>query len=250
MTFLQRLALSPQRLKRYSFLCALWSSFFWLVGSFFLLRIIFSLPDDCYQKEHVKMLFLHVPVSFLSLALYTAQAIGALLFLIWPLKPLKQLIVSTHFVTLFFVLHSLISGSLWGYPTWGTWWAWDARMTSQLVLCAVLCLQAIILRAPVGDKHKVFSFYCLLLLVGWVDIPIVHYSVTWWNTLHQGYSLSLSEGIKIDSLYLYPLLWSIALQSLWALAMVCYSFSARISVQCTQRTRPILYYGQQHILLS
>jgi heme exporter protein C len=248
-TLIQRLAISPHEQKNYSFFLAKYAAIIWLISIPPLLLKISSLPEDLYQKEHVKMLFLHVPSSFLSLFFYTAQAIGAVFFLIWPIKPLKSLVLSTHQVTIFFVLQSLISGSLWGYPTWGTWWAWDARMTSQLVLFTLLILQYIVLKAPVYDKKKVFRFYCVLLIIGFIDIPIVHYSVTWWNTLHQGYSLSLTEGVKIDLVYLYPLIASMTHQFIWGIALVFYSFSSKSFVQCTLRAGPSLYYEQKKIVI-
>lgn len=225
--FLQAIALKPSQLNALSSMMGWIFAIAWLVGTPLLLLKVFSLPEDSLQKEHVKMLFVHVPCAMFSLSLYSLQAVGAIFYLVWPLKHVIKLVVSTHLVTMFLVMQTLISGSLWGYPTWGTLWAWDARLTSELILFLMLLLQYFILNSPIKDKNKAYRYYCIVLVIGWVDIPIVHYSVQWWNTLHQGYSLSLTGGVStISPVYLSPLLACMLNQVFWIIAVVSYKFKA------------------------
>lgn len=226
---LQAIALKPSQLHKLSSMSSFIFTMAWLIGTPLLFHKVYQLPFDTLQKEHVRMLFIHVPCALLSLSLYSAQALGALFYLIWPIKHIIKLVIATHTVTTFLVLQTLISGSLWGYPTWGTWWAWDARLTSELVLFFMLILQYFILYSPLRDKQKVIRFYCVTLVIGWIDIPIVHYSVQWWNTLHQGYSLSWLSQSSIDTIYLYPLFACLLNQFFWSLAVISYQFQRQSS---------------------
>ena len=199
----------------------------WLITTPYLCIKVFHLPFDSLQQEHVRMLFIHVPCALLSMLCYSTMAIGALTYLIWPIKPLMNLVLALHIPTCFLVAQTLISGSLWGYPTWGTYWAWDARLTSELVLFMMLMIQRALIQAPIRDRKKVLRFLCVSLIIGWIDIPIVHYSVTWWNTLHQGYSLSWTSGSSIDSVYLFPLIACIVNQLFWIIAVSSYFFNTQ-----------------------
>lgn len=217
---LQKIIFTPQQWSRLAKEASVIFSFAWLMSSPFLAYKVFSLPYDYLQQEHVRMLFVHVPCALLSLTCYSAQAIGAFIYLIWPIKPLMRLVLSAHLPTLFLVFQTLVSGSLWGYPTWGTWWAWDARLTSELVLFVMMLFQLAILNSPLKDKKKITRYYALCLVIGWLDIPIVHFSVQWWNTLHQGYSLSWTSASSIDPVYYYPLIACIVNQIFWLVAIV------------------------------
>ena len=223
---LQSIALKPSQIQTLSSMMGFIFAASWIIGTPVLLYKVFSLPYDSLQKEHVRMLFVHVPCAMFSLSLYTLQTVGAIFYIIWPLKHVIKIVISTHVVTMFLVAQTLISGSLWGYPTWGTLWAWDARLTSELILFLMLCLQLMILKAPIRDKNKVYRFYSVVLIIGWIDIPIVHYSVQWWNTLHQGYTLSLTGYSTISPVYLTPLLACMLNQIFWITAVVSYRFKA------------------------
>lgn len=221
---LQKIALTPQAWEKLMEQLSFIFMMAWLIVTPYLAVKIYQLPFDSLQQEHVRMLFIHVPCAILSMACYTFMAGCAFIYLIWPIKPLMKIVLSLHRPTCFLVLQTLISGSLWGYPTWGTYWAWDARLTSELVLFMMLIIQRCVLQAPVRDRKKVIRFFCLCLLIGWIDIPIVHYSVSWWNTLHQGYSLSWTSGSSIDPVYLYPLLACLLNQIFWVIAVSSYLY--------------------------
>lgn len=162
-------------------------------------------PPDYQQGEAYRIIFIHVPAAFLSMALYAWMGFLALLLLVWRIKIaglLLQIVAQTGALMTFL---ALVTGSIWGKPMWGTWWVWDARLTSELVL---LLLYTAILASyqAVKNKEDADKIIAILTLVGLVDLPIIHYSVYWWNTLHQGSTLSVFAKPKIDLSMLYPLL--------------------------------------------
>lgn len=162
-------------------------------------------PPDYQQGEAYRIIFIHVPAAFLSMALYAWMGFLALLLLVWRIKIaglLLQIVAQTGALMTFL---ALVTGSIWGKPMWGTWWVWDARLTSELVL---LLLYTAILASyqAVKNKEDADKIIAILTLVGLVDLPIIHYSVYWWNTLHQGSTLSVFAKPKIDPSMLYPLL--------------------------------------------
>jgi len=147
----------------------------------------------------------HVPTAFMSMALYASMGALSLSLLVWRIKLAGVLLTAIAPVGASMALLALITGSLWGKPMWGTWWIWDARLTSELILLllylAILATQHAYQNQAQGDK-----LVAMLSLVGLVDLPIIHYSVYWWNTLHQGSSLSLFSKPKVEASMLYPLL--------------------------------------------
>lgn len=175
---------------------------FLLIGLF---SGLFIAPADYQQGDAFRILYVHVPAAFLSLSLYGFMAFLALLFLIWRIKLAGILIVPTAKVGVLMAFLALMTGAIWGKPMWGTWWVWDARLTSEFIL---LLLYAAILAtaAAFHNKTQGEKLVAILVLVGVVDLPIIHYSVYWWNTLHQGATLSLFEKPKIAPAMLYPLL--------------------------------------------
>ena len=174
-------------------------------------------PPDYQQGDAFRIIYVHVPSAFLSMALYGWMGFLAILLLVWRIKIAGLLI---RFVAQFgacMAFLALITGSIWGKPMWGAWWVWDARLTSELVLlllyAAILATHQTIKNKEDGDK-----IIAILTLVGLVDLPIIHYSVYWWNTLHQGSTLSVFAKPKIDASMLYPLLLTILgffFYSLW-----------------------------------
>lgn len=190
-------------------------------------------PEDYQQGNGFRILYVHVPSAFLSLLVYSFMAVNALVFLVWRIKIADMLMRASAPVGAWFTVIALVTGSLWGKPMWGTFWIWDARLTSEFILLW-LYLGFISLQAAIGDDEQAAKAGALLLLIGLVDIPIIHYSVYWWNTLHQGASLSLLEKPKIDPSMLYPLLSMI-------LAYTCYF----AGVLCL-RTRNELLLREQH----
>ncbi|HEY2529580.1 MAG TPA: heme ABC transporter permease [Xanthobacteraceae bacterium] len=162
-------------------------------------------PDDYQQGATVKIMFLHVPSAWLGMlgwALMTAAALGTL---VWrhPLADVTAKAAAPIGAT--FTLLCLVTGSLWGRPEWGTYWVWDARLTSELVLL-LLYLGVIALWRTVEDPARAARAAAILALVGAIDLPIIKFSVDWWNTLHQGSSIFRLGGPTIDPSILMPLL--------------------------------------------
>jgi heme exporter protein C len=183
--------------------------FFWAI--FLVLTAIgmyqafFVVPADYQQGQSFRILYLHVPAAWMSLLAYIIMAVCAFIALVWRIRIVEILAMCSAPVGAAFTAVTLVAGSLWGRPTWGTYWVWDARLTSELVLL-FLYLGVIGLYNAIDEPRKAARAACLLALVGAVNLPIIHYSVKWWNTLHQGSSISLMGGSSIDGSMLMPLL--------------------------------------------
>jgi heme exporter protein C len=188
--------------------------------SYGLLAGLFVAPIDYQQQEAVRMMYIHVPCAILSLAVYTIIAMMSLIYLIWKIK-LADIIakVSAPFGAVVTVV-ALLSGSLWGKPMWGAWWVWDARLTSELILL-FLYLGYIGLRGAIRDQHIASKVSAILAVVGVIDIPIIHFSVEWWHTLHQGASISKFAKPAIAAAMLYPLLSVVIGLYMLYVALVC-----------------------------
>jgi heme exporter protein C len=161
-------------------------------------------PDDYQQGVTVKIMFLHVPAAWLGMLAWGLMTIAALGTLVWR-HPLADVTAKAAApIGAAFTLLCLITGSLWGRPEWGTYWVWDARLTSELVLF-LLYLGVIALWRTVEDPTRAARAVAILTLVGAVDLPIIKFSVDWWNTLHQGSSIFRLDGPTIDPSILIPL---------------------------------------------
>ncbi|MFZ5493334.1 MAG: heme ABC transporter permease [Pseudomonadota bacterium] len=166
-------------------------------------------PADYQQGDSYRIIFIHVPAAWLSMLTYMVMASGAFVFLVWRIKLADMLAKCCAPLGAAFTALTLVTGSLWGKPMWGTWWAWDARLTSELVLL-FLYLGLIALRGAIDEPQRAGRATALLALVGVVNIPIIHFSVDWWNTLHQPASLTRMDGPAIHPAMLTPLLLMIA----------------------------------------
>ena len=140
--------------------------------------------------------------------LFVVMAITSAVFLIWKLKLAAYVSKSIAPIGAIVTFFALFSGSIWGIPTWGTWWQWDARITSTLILF-IMYLGLISLHASFENKDKADKFFSVLVLIGVVNIPVIKKSVDWWSTLHQSASITLTSKPAIDPLMLYPLMFSI-----------------------------------------
>ncbi len=183
-----------------------WLGLIFLAGlTYGLIGGLFLAPPDYLQGEGFRILYVHVPCAFLSLLVYSLMALAAAFGLIWRLKLAFAVMRHSAPLGALFTFLALFTGSLWGKPMWGTFWIWDARLTSELILLflyfGVLALHAALPNPRLADRAT-----AVLVLIGFVDIPIIHYSVNWWNTLHQGATLRLLAPSLIDSSMLYPLL--------------------------------------------
>lgn len=166
---------------------------------------LFYAPTDYQQGESYRIIFIHVPAAWMSLFIYIAMAIAASIGLIWRIKLAETVTVCSAPIGAAFTLLALITGSMWGKPMWGTWWVWDARLTSELLLL-FLYLGVMSLYSAIPDKRVASRAVALLVLVGVVNIPIIHYSVEWWNTLHQGPTITKFDKPSIDIRMLIPLM--------------------------------------------
>ena len=165
-------------------------------------------PEDFVQGNSFRIIYLHVPASFLSQSLYAAMAIASFVYLVWRVKLTAYLIIAIAPIGAMTTFIALISGSIWGIPTWGTWWQWDARITSTLILF-IMYLGILTLHGSFSNLEKADRLMSILVVIGVVNIPIIKKSVDWWSTLHQPASISVSGGSSIDPSMLYPLLISV-----------------------------------------
>lgn len=168
----------------------------------------FFSPPDYQQGESVRLMYLHVPAAMLSLSIYGVMAFCALCVLVWRIKIAGLMLHACATVGFVMTFIALFTGSLWGKPTWGTYWVWDARLTSELILLMIYA-GLLALSNTLGHNPRSEKIVAIICWVGVLDLPIIHYSVQWWNTLHQGSSLSLFAKPQIDQSMLYPLLVSL-----------------------------------------
>lgn len=166
-------------------------------------------PADYYQGDAFRIIYVHVPCAFLSLFVYSAMSLCAFLAIVWRLKLAFIIMRQSIPLGTAFTFLALVTGSIWGKPMWGTWWIWDARLTSELILLFLYLAIGLFDSALNGKKHA-DRLVAIFILVGFVDIPIIHYSVNWWNTLHQGTTLAYFDKPHIHPSMLYPLIAMIA----------------------------------------
>lgn len=179
---------------------------------------LFGVPTERLMGNTVKIMFVHVPAAWLGMAAWTGIAIASIVQLVWrhPLAGIAARAIAVPGAV--FAALCLITGSIWGRPTWGTWWVWDGRLTSMLVLF-FLYLGYIALANASGEKGNVSRVAAVFGIIGAVNIPIINRSVIWWESQHQKASISLS-GSSIDNVYLIPLLVSVIGFSLLFTAIV------------------------------
>ncbi|MBA2656047.1 MAG: cytochrome c biogenesis protein CcsA [Tatlockia sp.] len=186
-----------------------WLSYIGFFALFFLLigliwGLVFA-PPDYQQGDAFRIIYAHVPSAFLSMFIYFTMGFLAILLLVWRIKLAGLMLGLAAQIGASMAFLALATGSIWGKPMWGTWWVWDARLTSELILLllylAILATKSAFQNQEQGDK-----IIAILTLVGLIDLPIIHYSVYWWNSLHQGATLSAFAKPKIAAPMLYPLL--------------------------------------------
>ena len=162
-------------------------------------------PADYQQGESFRIIYIHVPSAIWSKGLYSAMAIAAFIGLVWQVKTAFMAMNALAPIGAMVTFVSLITGAAWGKPMWGTWWEWDARLTSQLILF-FLFLGVISLYKSFEDKQQAGKAAGVMALVGVINLPIIHYSVEWWNTLHQGATILKLDKPSMPPEMLYPLL--------------------------------------------
>ena len=191
-------------------------------------------PTDAQQGEGYRIIFLHVPASWMSMFIYLVMAFWAGLGLAFNFRLSGMMAQALAPTGAMFTFLSLWTGALWGKPMWGTWWVWDARLTSELILL-FLYVGFIALQSAIDDPRRADKAGAILALVGVVNIPIIYFSVKWWNTLHQGSSVNLTKS-------------SMAAVMLWGMllcALACWMYSIAVALM---RVRRIMLERERHAL--
>ena len=182
-----------------------------IVGIFWGLYIA---PKDYLQGDSYRIIYVHVPAAWLSLQVYIVMAVTGFIALVWKIKIMEIISIQSASIGAYFTLIALVTGMIWGKPTWGTYWVWDARLTSELILL-FLYIGIIVIYSSFTDKRQGAKIAALLAIVGLINIPIIHYSVEWWNTLHQGPTVTKFEKPSAHITMLMPLLYMLLVFNLY-----------------------------------
>lgn len=200
---------------------------------------LFVAPADYQQGQSYRIMFIHVPSAWMSMFIYVVMAAAGAASLVWKTKLAEVLASACAPIGASFTLITLVTGSLWGKPMWGTWWAWDARLTSELILL-FLYIGVMALQASIDDPRRAARAAAVLALVGVVNIPVIHFSVEWWNTLHQPASVGKLGMPSIHPSMLAPLLLMAVGFKLYFVAMVL----VRMRYQILERERHTQWVAQ------
>ncbi len=190
-------------------------------------------PPDYQQGESYRIIFVHVPAAWMSMFVYMVMASCGIIVLVWRMKLAEVVLICSAPIGASFTFLALITGSLWGKPMWGTYWVWDARLTSELILL-FLYLGIIGLYGAIDDKRVAGRAVAILAIVGVVNIPIIHYSVEWWNSLHQGPTVTKLDKPSIHWSMLVPLL------------LMALSFKVYFVISLFQRVRAELLHRERN----
>ena len=205
----------------------------YVLGLFFiivfigLIEALILSPEDYQQSHSVRIMYVHVPSAWISLGTFSAIAVLSFLILFFKNKPSILIAKSLAPSGLVFSIIALVTGSIWGKPTWGTWWAWDARITSMLILCLFYFIYIIAWRIY-QDTEKVNKVTSFIALIGAVNLPIVKYSVDLWSTLHQPASVSVFEETSIHHTMLIPLALMTAAFALFSLLIFLMKYNTEL----------------------
>ena len=180
-------------------------SFMILIIFLGLIYALFISPQDHIQGDSVRIMYVHVPSSFIALGSFALIGIASILNLIFKIKFMPLIAKSLAPIGIIFTLISIVTGSLWGKPTWGVWWAWDARLTSMLILFCFY-LAYIFTWKFVKNFEQANKISSIIGIVGLINLPVIKYSVDWWNTLHQSSSITFTSAPTIHHTMLVPLL--------------------------------------------
>ena len=200
---------------------------------FFILLVIaltFALvlsPPDYLQGDSVRIMYVHVPSAWIGLASFTVIALMSILSFIFKIKNLNLITKSIAPIGLLFTCIAIITGSLWGQPTWGTWWAWDARITSMLVL-SIFYILFILAHKLIENEDKANKVSNIIAIIGLINIPVIRYSVDWWNTLHQPSSIKLDGTSSIHPSMLMPLMLMLLVLLLYCALILLMKYKTEI----------------------
>ena len=188
--------------------------------------LLFS-PEDYKQGQSVRIMYVHVPAAWITLGIFSCITLLSILGYVTKIKNFFLIAKSLAPSGLVFNIVALVTGSIWGKPTWGTWWAWDARITSMLIL-ALFYLLYLISWKIYANKEQVFKITTLITIFGIINIPIVKYSVDWWNTLHQPASINILSKSTIHSSMLFPLIIMTAAFALFSLLIFLMKYNTEL----------------------
>ena len=184
-------------------------------------------PEDYKQSHSVRIMYVHVPAAWITLGIFSAITLFSIVGYIFKIKNfflISKSLAPSGFV---FNIIALVTGSIWGKPTWGTWWAWDARITSMLILALFYGMYLIAWRIY-EDKEQVFKVTSIITILGIINVPIIKYSVDWWNTLHQPASINILSKSTIHSSMLVPLLIMTAAFALFSLLIFLMKYNTEL----------------------
>ena len=200
---------------------------FIIVLSIGLVEALVISPKDYKQSDAVRIMYVHVPAAWISLGIFSSITLLSICGFIFRNKNfflISKSLAPSGFV---FNIIALVTGSIWGKPTWGTWWAWDARITSMLILALFYAMYLIVWR--IYDKEeKVYKISTFITILGIINVPIIKYSVDWWNTLHQPASINILSKSSIHSSVLYPLLIMTAAFALFSLLIFLMKYNTEL----------------------
>ena len=200
---------------------------FIVVLSIGLVEALIISPEDYKQSDAVRIMYVHVPAAWISLGIFSSITLLSICGFVFRNKNfflISKSLAPSGFV---FNIIALVTGSIWGKPTWGTWWAWDARITSMLILALFYAMYLIVWR--IYDKEeKVYKISTFITILGIINVPIIKYSVDWWNTLHQPASINILSKSSIHSSMLYPLLIMTAAFALFSLLIFLMKYNTEL----------------------
>ena len=200
---------------------------FVIVFSIGLVEALILSPEDYKQSHAVRIMYVHVPSAWISLGIFssiTFLSISGFIFRNKNFFFISKSLAPSGFV---FNIIALVTGAIWGKPTWGTWWAWDARITSMLILALFYAMYLISWRIY-EDKEKVFKITTFITILGIINVPIIKYSVDWWNTLHQPASINILSKSSIHSSMLFPLILMTAAFALFSLLIFLMKYNTEL----------------------
>ena len=228
MTFLHKMA-SPRYFYSISQKLSPW---FMSVGMALLLfgviNGLYFAPPDYQQSDAFRIIYVHVPAAYISMMTYSLMAIASIIGLIWRIKIAFAFTYSAASLGAWFTFLALVTGSIWGRPMWGTWWEWgDPRLTSELLML-FLYLGYMALRASINDTQKADKLSSIFILVGAINVPVIHYSVEWWSSLHQTSTLLKLDGPSIATSMLIPLMATIIGTMLYFISLLLIRVRAEV----------------------
>ena len=201
--------------------------FFVITITIGLIEALILSPEDYLQSHSVRIMYVHVPSAWISLGIFSSITLLSLIGYIFKIKNFFLISKSLAPSGLVFNIVALVTGSIWGKPTWGTWWVWDARVTSMLILCLFYIMYLISWRIY-QNNEKVYRVTAIITILGIINVPIIKYSVDWWNTLHQPASINILAETSIHVSMIIPLIYMTAAFALFSLLIFLMKYNTEL----------------------